>query len=91
MARPRRRGGVAREPAPEKSMDPRPSEDAPYRPTVINNPIYRDGRPIDTPGSLADAFRSGKLGILDYYRLKNVQADTDMRESIAGAGVSRAQ
>jgi uncharacterized protein YqfA (UPF0365 family) len=43
------------------------------------------------PLAMADAFRSGKLGILDYYRLKNVQADTDMRESIAGAGVSRAQ
>jgi uncharacterized protein YqfA (UPF0365 family) len=39
---------------------------------------------------MADAFRSGKLGILDYYRLKNVQADTDMRESIAGAGAVRA-
>ena len=35
---------------------------------------------------MADAFRTGKLGILDYYRLKNVQADTEMRESIAGEG-----
>jgi uncharacterized protein YqfA (UPF0365 family) len=43
------------------------------------------------PLAMADAFRSGKLGIFDYYRLKNVQADTDMRESIAGAGVARAQ
>jgi uncharacterized protein YqfA (UPF0365 family) len=43
------------------------------------------------PLAMADAFRSGKLGILDYYRLKNVQADTDMRESIAGVGVARAQ
>jgi uncharacterized protein YqfA (UPF0365 family) len=43
------------------------------------------------PLAMADAFRSGKLGILDYYRLKNVQADTDMRESIAGVGASRAQ
>jgi uncharacterized protein YqfA (UPF0365 family) len=43
------------------------------------------------PLAMADAFRSGKLGILDYYRLKNVQADTDMRESIAGAGVARVQ
>ena len=38
---------------------------------------------------MADAFRSGKLGILDYYKLKNVQADTDMRESIAGTGTVR--
>jgi uncharacterized protein YqfA (UPF0365 family) len=43
------------------------------------------------PLAMADAFRGGKLGILDYYRLKNVQADTDMRESIAGAGAVRAQ
>jgi uncharacterized protein YqfA (UPF0365 family) len=42
------------------------------------------------PIAMADAFRSGKLGILDYYRLKNVQADTDMRESIAGTGTVRA-
>jgi uncharacterized protein YqfA (UPF0365 family) len=43
------------------------------------------------PLAMADAFRTGKLGILDYYRLKNVQADTDMRESIAGSGTGRAQ
>lgn len=43
------------------------------------------------PLAMADAFRSGKLGILDYYRLKNVQADTDMRESIAGTSAVRAQ
>ncbi len=45
----------------------------------------------EVPLAMADAFRSGKLGILDYYRLKNVQADTDMRESIAGSGGVRAQ
>jgi uncharacterized protein YqfA (UPF0365 family) len=44
----------------------------------------------EIPKAMADAFRSGKLGILDYYRLKNVQADTDMRESIAGTGTVRA-
>ena len=32
---------------------------------------------------MADAFRSGNLGIMDYVRMKNVQADTTMRESIA--------
>ena len=41
------------------------------------------------PKAMADAFRTGKLGILDYYRLKNVQADTDMREAIAGSGSVR--
>ncbi|MCA9237387.1 MAG: flotillin-like protein FloA [Planctomycetales bacterium] len=40
------------------------------------------------PIAIADALRSGKLGILDYYRLKNVQADTDMREAIAGVSVT---
>jgi uncharacterized protein YqfA (UPF0365 family) len=32
---------------------------------------------------MADAFRSGNLGIMDYYRMKNIQADTVMRENIA--------
>jgi uncharacterized protein YqfA (UPF0365 family) len=32
---------------------------------------------------MAEAFRQGNLGILDYYRMRNVQADTDMRQSIA--------
>src|SRR6266496_932547 len=36
------------------------------------------------PQAMADAFRSGNLGIMDYVRMKNVQADTSMRESIAG-------
>lgn len=43
----------------------------------------------EVPRAMAEAFRSGRLGILDYYRLKNVQADTDMRESIATAGTRR--
>lgn len=40
----------------------------------------------DVPKAMAESFRSGKLGILDYYRLKNVEADTNMRSSIATAG-----
>ncbi|HEV3005935.1 MAG TPA: flotillin-like protein FloA [Pirellulales bacterium] len=44
----------------------------------------------EVPKAMADAFRSGSLGILDYYKLKNVQADTDMRSAIAGVGGSRA-
>ncbi len=35
------------------------------------------------PLAMAEAFRSGNLGIMDYFRLKNIQADTHMRESIA--------
>jgi len=40
----------------------------------------------DVPRAMADAFRSGNLGIMDYYKMKNIQADTDMRDSIANPG-----
>jgi uncharacterized protein YqfA (UPF0365 family) len=39
----------------------------------------------EVPRSIADAFRRGNLGVIDYYRLRNVQADTGMREAIAGS------
>jgi uncharacterized protein YqfA (UPF0365 family) len=38
------------------------------------------------PMAIAESFREAKLGLLDYYELKNVQADTRMRMSIAGNG-----
>src|SRR3954451_15206338 len=37
----------------------------------------------EVPRAIADAFRNGNLGVMDYYKLRNVQADTSMRESIA--------
>jgi uncharacterized protein YqfA (UPF0365 family) len=37
----------------------------------------------EVPRAMAEAFRSGNMGIMDYYRMKNVQADTDMRGAIA--------
>jgi len=37
----------------------------------------------EVPRAMAEAFRQGNLGIMDYYRMKNVQADTAMRDSIA--------
>jgi uncharacterized protein YqfA (UPF0365 family) len=37
----------------------------------------------EVPLALADAFRGGRLGVMDYYRMQNVQADTDMRSSLA--------
>ena len=37
----------------------------------------------EVPKAMAEAFRQGNLGIMDYYRMKNVMADTSMRESIA--------
>jgi uncharacterized protein YqfA (UPF0365 family) len=38
----------------------------------------------EVPRALADALASGQLGIHDYYKLRNLQADTDMRRTIAG-------
>lgn len=40
----------------------------------------------EVPKAISEAFRTGRLGVLDYYQMRNVQADTDMRESIAGGG-----
>ncbi|KQM08502.1 MAG: hypothetical protein AL399_07040 [Candidatus [Bacteroides] periocalifornicus] len=38
------------------------------------------------PLAMAEALRNGNLGVMDYYQLKNVQADTSMRDSIANRG-----
>jgi uncharacterized protein YqfA (UPF0365 family) len=38
------------------------------------------------PLAIAEAFRSGNLGIMDYMKYKNIMADTSMRESIAKDG-----
>jgi len=38
----------------------------------------------EIPKAIADAFRSGNLGLMDYYKMQNIQADTSMRESISG-------
>lgn len=40
----------------------------------------------DVPKALADALRNGKLGVLDYYQMQNIQADTQMRDSISRTG-----
>ena len=37
----------------------------------------------EVPQAMAEAFRNGNLGIMDYYKMKNIEADTSMRESIA--------
>lgn len=41
------------------------------------------------PLAIAQAFREGNLGIMDYYRLRNIQADTEMRSAIAGTGETK--
>jgi len=40
----------------------------------------------EIPKAMAEAFRSGNMGIFDYLKMKNIEADTDMRDSIAGPG-----
>ncbi|MBS1558192.1 MAG: flotillin-like protein FloA [Bacteroidetes bacterium] len=40
----------------------------------------------EIPKSIAQAFVNGNLGIMDYYKMQNVQADTEMRQSISGSG-----
>lgn len=39
----------------------------------------------EVPSAMAEAFREGRLGVMDYYRMRNVQADTAMRDAIAAA------
>ncbi len=39
----------------------------------------------EVPKAIAEAFRSGNLGLMDYYKMQNIQADTSMRDSISGS------
>lgn len=41
------------------------------------------------PLAMAEAFRSGNLGVMDYYKMQNIQADTEMRDSISKPGGQR--
>src|SRR3954447_6036625 len=45
----------------------------------------------EIPLAIAEAFRKGNLGVTDYYNLRNIQADTEMRSSIAGTGTNNAR
>ena len=42
----------------------------------------------ELPRAMAQAFLSGNLGIMDYYRMKNVEADTTMRNNIANPPIA---
>ena len=42
----------------------------------------------EVPHAMAQALREGKLGVMDYYQLNNIQSDTDMRQAISSAGKS---
>ncbi len=43
---------------------------------------------VEIPLAMAHAFKSGNLGIMDYYRMRNIEADTSMRDSIAKPPIS---
>jgi uncharacterized protein YqfA (UPF0365 family) len=43
----------------------------------------------EVPAAIAAALRGGQLGVMDYYKLRNVQADTEMRKTIAGSSVAK--
>ncbi|MBL7833046.1 MAG: flotillin-like protein FloA [Cyclobacteriaceae bacterium] len=43
----------------------------------------------EIPKAMAEAFIKGNLGVMDYYKMQNVQADTDMRNSISGKGATK--
>lgn len=43
------------------------------------------------PQAMAEAFREGNLGIMDYYKMKNIEADTNMRDAIAKPGQKAAK
>ena len=45
----------------------------------------------EVPLAMASALREGKLGVMDYYNMQNVQADTQMRESISHTGAKNEQ
>jgi len=44
---------------------------------------------VEIPKSMAQAFREGNLGIMDYQRFRNIQADTEMREAIGGTDTEK--
>ena len=42
----------------------------------------------EVPHAMAQALREGKLGVMDYYQLSNIQSDTEMRQAISASGKS---
>lgn len=45
----------------------------------------------EVPQAISQALRDGKLGVMEYYNLRNLQSDTEMRNAIAGVGTSRTE
>ena len=52
-------------------------------PTHQGSNLRAEGHPCHPPHALAAALREGRLGVMDYYTMKNIMADTQMRETIA--------
>jgi len=59
--------------------------------SVVENRAKLVEAEAEIPRAIAQAFREGNLGILDYYHLRNIQADTEMRQSISGGGPGQKQ
>ncbi|MEM1095761.1 MAG: flotillin-like protein FloA [Bacteroidota bacterium] len=55
------------------------------RASVVEQKAKLVAAEADIPQAIADAFRTGNLGIMDYYNLRNIQADTQMRKAL-GSG-----
>jgi uncharacterized protein YqfA (UPF0365 family) len=60
------------------------AQEAEYQAEVQKNRALVVLAEAEVPKAMAEAFRQGHMGIMDYYRMKNVVADTSMRQSIAG-------
>ena len=60
------------------------AQEAEYAAEVQKNRALVVLAEAEVPKAIAEAFRSGHLGIMDFYRMKNILADTAMRDSIAG-------
>ena len=60
------------------------AQEAEYRADEQKNRALVVLAEADVPKAMAEAFRNGNFGVMDYYNMKNVISDTDMRSSIAG-------
>ena len=60
------------------------AQEAEYRAEEQKNRALVVLAEADVPVAMADAFRKGNFGVMDYYNMKNVISDTNMRSSIAG-------
>ena len=45
----------------------------------------------EVPLAIAQAFREGRLGVMDYYNMRNLQSDTEMRNSLAAVSPNRVE